>query len=338
MDCDSQPEPSPQGRKGRGLSLNSGGLDSRLAIRILLEQGVEVEAVTFTSPFFSAENGISAAKALGVKLHIIDFTDTIVALIKNPPHGLGSCMNPCIDCHAAMLRRAGELMKELGFDFVCTGEVLGQRPMSQQRNGLNTVKNDSGLGEKLLRPLSALLLPETEPERLGLVDRSKLLALEGRNRKPQMELAKAFGLKDYPTPAGGCKLTEPNYSRRLKNLKEHEGLDEARLLKILNFGRHFRLPGGTLVVVGRDKSDNEAIRNSMRGGDVLFRSVSVPGPTILAIRPSDSDLDSIRRMCAAYSDQKGVDTIVISEMHPASKPIEISMPISDRNEFVGMML
>lgn len=327
-----------QTRKGRGVGLNSGGLDSQLAMCVLLEQGVELESITFTSPFYPRNNAGKAAAALGVKHTFVDFTDDIIALVKNPPHGLGSCMNPCIDCHAMMIRRAAEFMEKHGFDFVFTGEVLGQRPMSQQRQGLNIVQKDSGLGDKLLRPLSALLLPETEPEKLGLVDRSRLLALEGRNRKPQLALAKKYGLRDFPTPAGGCKLTEPNYSRRLKNLMDHEGLDDTRLVNLLNYGRHLRLPGGTLAVVGRNKADNEAIRQAMRGGDVLLKSVNVPGPTILAVRPANEDVEALRRLCSAYADNKGIGSITISEMRAASKPVEFTLPVCDRAEFTGMVI
>lgn len=316
----------------------SGGLDSQLAICVLRAQGVEIEAVTFTSPFFSPDSAAKAAGVLGVKLHLIEFTDDIVGLIKHPPHGLGSCMNPCIDCHATMVRRTGELMTKLGFDFVCTGEVLGQRPMSQQRRGLDAVAKDSGLGDRLLRPLCALLLPETEPERLGLVDRTRLLALQGRNRKPQMALAVEYGLKEYPTPAGGCKLTEPNYSRRLKNLMDHEGLDDVRLLNLLAFGRHFRMPGGTLAVVGRNKADNESIRTAMRGGDVLLKPVNVPGPTLLAIRPAEADVEPLRKMCAAFSDHAGVDAVMLSEMRAASKPVQFSVQPCGRDTFTEMML
>ena len=332
--------PTPQknpGRKGRGLSMFSGGLDSQLAVCVLREQGVEIEAVTFTSPFFSPENAIKAAEALGVKLHLLEFTDDILGLIKHPPHGLGSCMNLCIDCHASMVRRTAEMMTKMDFDFVCTGEVLGQRPMSQQRRGLDAVAKDSGIQDRLLRPLSAQLLPETEPERLGLVDRTRLLALQGRNRKPQMALAVKYGIKEYPTPAGGCKLTEPNYSRRLKNLMEHEGLDEPRLVQLLAFGRYFRLPSGTLAVVGRNKADNESVRTSMRGGDVLLKPVNVPGPTLLAIRPVEGDVETLRRMCAAFSDHKDVDAVMVSEMRAASKPVQHPVQPCGRDVFTGMM-
>ncbi len=330
--------PAPPTRKGRGLSLNSGGLDSQLAICVLKAQGVEIEAVAFSSPFFSPDNSIKSSKAIGVKVHVIDFTDDIVGLLKCPAHGFGSCMNPCIDCHAAMIRKAARLMEELEFDFVCTGEVLGQRPMSQQRRSLNVVKESSGIGDRLLRPLSALLLPETEPERLGLVDRSLLLGLSGRNRKPQIELAKQYGLVDYPTPSGGCKLTEPNFTRRLESLKAHEGFDDTRLLNLMSNGRHFRLPSGTLVIVGRNKADNATIRLGMRGGDVVLRSVNVPGPTVLAIKPKEEDLETLRKIGAAFSDHHDTEQVIISEMHTASKPVEISVPATSRDDFTEMMI
>ncbi len=325
-------------RKGKGLAMNSGGLDSQLAICLLKEQGVEVESITFTSPFYPRSNAGKAAEALGVKHSYVDFTNDIIELIKDPPHGLGSCMNPCIDCHATMFKRAGEIMTERGFDFIFTGEVLGQRPMSQQRQALNIVQKDSGLGGKLLRPLSALLLPETEPEKMGLVDRSKLLDLQGRNRKPQLALAEKYGLKDFPSPAGGCRLTEPNYSRRLKNLLDHEGLDDIRLVNLLNYGRHLRLPGGTLAIVGRNRADNLTIREAMRGDDIIIRSVNVPGPTVLAVKPAEKDLEMLRRLCAAFSDNKNIDKIVVSEMRAAAKPVEFSLPVQDRQEFTDMML
>lgn len=325
-------------RKGRCLSLNSGGLDSQLAICILREQGVEVEAVTFSSPFFSPDAAIASAEALGIPIHVIDFTDHLIPLLKSPPHGFGSAMNPCIDCHATMIRRAAMLMEEKQFDFIATGEVLGQRPMSQRRHSLDTVMKSADIGDRLLRPLSALLLPETEPERRGLVDRSKLLGLSGRTRKPQLELAEKFGLVNYPTPSGGCKLTESRYAQRLRNIKEHEGLDDTRLLNLLAYGRHFRLPGGTLAIVGRNKADNAALRPAMRGADVILQPVNVPGATILAIKPAEDDLPHLRRLCAAFADQKGINTIVVKEMHAASKPVEYPVPVCNRSEFQEQMI
>lgn len=323
----------------RALCLCSGGLDSLLCLCVLREQGVHAEALLFTSPFFADPDPvIRSVKELGFEIHSVDFTPDILALIENPPSGFGSCLNPCIDCHARMIERAWALAQEKGFDFVATGEVLSQRPMSQVRSSLNRVRNLSGAGDRLLRPLSAQLLDETAPEREGLVDRSKLLALQGRNRKPQMELAKHFGIRKYPAPAGGCKLTEPNFCRRLRNLREHEGLQDLRLIELLNHGRHFRFPAGSLVILGRNRADNEHIRSAMRGGDVIFRSTNVPGPTAIAIRPASEDLPAVRRLIAAYADHRDIQIVQVSEMHTASKPELYPEPVADREEFQPYLL
>lgn len=293
----------------KGLSLLSGGLDSQLAICVLRAQGIHMEAVVFRSPFFDISAAERAARALQVKLHTVDFTPDIVGLVKHPPHGFGSCMNPCLDCHARMLTRAGELMRQHGFDFVSTGEVLGQRPMSQHRRGLDIVAKDSGIREFLLRPLSALKLEPTAMELDGRVDRSKLLALEGRSRRPQMALAKQYGLVDYPSPAGGCKLTEPNYARRLRDLRDSNGLDDLGMIDLLRLGRHVKLPDGGRAVVGRNKADNEAIRAAAQPGDVVVRTAVVPGPSVL-IRAgcSEADLERAVGICVAYSDRGDAPT------------------------------
>lgn len=229
----------------KGLSLLSGGLDSQLAVKVLESAGAEVEGVCFATPFFSPSAAEKAAEALGIRLHIVDFTATELALIENPPHGFGKAMNPCIDCHAGMIRCAGEMAARLGFDFVATGEVLGQRPMSQNRQALGIVEREAALQGRLVRPLSALLLEPSIPELEGRLDRSKLLSLQGRRRDAQIALAAQFGITEYPSPAGGCKLTEAAYGRKLKDLRDHEGLGSRRLVELLAVGRHFRLPDGT---------------------------------------------------------------------------------------------
>ena len=289
-------------KKCRGLSLISGGLDSQLAICVLRDAGAEVEAVTFETPFFSSAAARKAAAALGVPLHVVDFTDDEIALVKAPPHGFGGAMNPCIDCHATMIRRAGELMAQLGYDFVATGEVLNQRPMSQNRQSLGVVARSSGLEGRLVRPLSAQLLEPTIPEQEGMLDRSKLLGLSGRRREPQFELAKKYGLVDYPSPAGGCKLTEKGFGRKLKDLLDHEGLDERRLVELLLVGRRFRLPDGTGVILGRDADENRLLAARRAPSDTLVAPVSVPGPTALLPRvASEADLDAALRIVCAWS-------------------------------------
>ena len=289
-------------RTAKGLSLLSGGLDSQLAVCVLRAAGAYVEGVTFATPFFQPDSAKKAAAALDLPLHVVDFTDDEIALVENPPHGFGGAMNPCIDCHARMIARAGEMMTALGFDFVSTGEVLNQRPMSQNKQSLGVVEKCSGLKGRLLRPLCAQLLEPTIPEQEGLIDRSKLLALSGRRREPQMALAAQFGLVDYPSPAGGCKLTEKGFGRRLKDLLDHEGLRERRLVELLNIARRFRLPGGTGVILGRDAQENRTLQERLAPSDTLVAPVSVPGPTaILPSVASPADLDLAAAIVCAWS-------------------------------------
>jgi hypothetical protein len=287
----------------RALVLLSGGLDSRLAACVLRDQGIGVQGLTFESPFFGAEAARRAAAQLGVPLVVEDFTADIVALVESPPHGFGGGMNPCIDCHAAMIRRAGRRMEAEGFHLIATGEVLDERPMSQNRRSLDIVGRESGYGDWLLRPLSARLLPETEPERRGWVDRTRLLDLSGRSRKRQMELADHYGLRDFPTPAGGCRLTEPNYAGRLRDLRRHEGLSDLRVVRLLRVGRHFRLGPAAKLIVGRNAADNAALEAAAGEGDSLLRVEGAPGPTALVPRSlDDSALRLAAAVCARYSD------------------------------------
>ena len=288
--------------KCRGLSLMSGGLDSQLAIKVLERAGAHVEAVTFVSPFFKDDSSCERFAAnLGVKLHRIDFTDCLVALLKAPPHGFGGAMNPCIDCHATMIRKAGELMESLGYDFVATGEVVGQRPMSQNRQSIGVVAKTSGLEGRLVRPLSALLLAPTKVEEEGLLDRSLLLDISGRSRERQIALAAEFGIEDYPSPAGGCRLTEEGFGRKVRDLMEHEGLGERWLVELLSVGRRFRLPGGTSVILGRDKAENERLE-ALSGKGVLLRPEGKPGASALLVSAnSEDDLSLARELVEAYA-------------------------------------
>ena len=283
----------------KGLSLMSGGLDSQLAVRVLERAGAEVEAVCFETPFFKSKEAAKAAAALGVKLHVIDFTDDEIALVRNPPHGFGGAMNPCIDCHATMIKRAGELMTELGYDFVATGEVQGQRPMSQNSQSLKTVEKASGLKGRLVRPMSAKLLEPTIPELEGKLDRDRLLDISGRSRDRQIALAAEFGIVDYPSPAGGCKLTEDGFCRKLKDLMDHEGLDDRRLVELLVVGRRFRLAGGSSVILGRDANENAMLRA------LPYRTVEIaglPGPTaLIPDLKCDADLEAATEIVRAWS-------------------------------------
>ena len=317
----------------RGLSLLSGGLDSQLAVRILQRAGAYVEGVCFETPFFSSAAARKAASALGIKLHVIDFTDDEIALVQNPPHGFGGAMNPCIDCHATMIRRAGEMMERLGFDFVSTGEVMGQRPMSQNKQSLGVVET-SGLLGRLLRPMSAKLLDPTIPEQEGKIDREKLLDIRGRARDRQIALAAEFGIVDYPSPAGGCKLTEEGYGRKLKDLMEHEGLGNRRLVELLNHARRFRLPDGTGVILGRDKGDNDMLKGDHALG-TLVAPINCPGPTaLLPGVKSEEDLRLATGLIAAYSrcDRLEGDVVVRISSADGSRDVPVPRPY-DRAPF-----
>lgn len=314
-------------RKAKGISLFSGGLDSQLAVCVLREAGAEMEAVTFETPFFPADEARRYAALINVPLTVVDFTADEIALVKAPPHGFGGAMNPCIDCHATMIKRAGEIMLERGFDFVSTGEVVNQRPMSQNRQAISTVEKSSGLVGRLLRPLSALLLEPTIPEQEGLVDRSRLYGISGRQRQTQMDLAARFGITSYPSPAGGCKLTEKGFSRKLKDLLDHEGLDDRRLVEMLSRARRFRLADGTSVILGRDVADNRFLEGVARPEETLVAPVSVPGPTaLLPAVKSPADLTAALSLVAAYSRFDKFDGEILVKVIANGSRAEIPVP------------
>lgn len=258
-----------------------------LAIKVLQEQGIEVLALTFESNFFNAKKAKENIGQLGAKLKVVDIRDAMVELTKNPPSGYGKNMNPCIDCHAGMIKLAGKLAKDMSYDFVATGEVLGQRPMSQNREALRRVAKLSGV--PVLRPLCARLLEETEIEKKGLVDRSKLLDISGRSREKQEALIKKYNIKKYPSPAGGCLLTDPSFSDRLREMYEYWPDCDQNDIEILKYGRvlWFRLSadrGMVLVVVGRKKEDNESLAKLAQNGDFVIELKEETGPLVLARR------------------------------------------------------
>ena len=298
--------------KVKAIALLSGGLDSILAARLILEQGIEVEGVTFETPFFGAQKARTVAQKVGLPLVIIDITEEHLEMLKAPRYGYGKNMNPCIDCHILMLKIAGKRMEETGADFVFTGEVLGQRPMSQGRQSLDVVAKNSGYQGSILRPLSARLLAETKPEMEGKVDRQKLLDIQGRGRKRQIEMARRYGITDYSTPAGGCLLTDPMFSKRLRDLFEHHRDFRVRDIELLKFGRHFRSSKTTKIIVGRDSIDNQAIQRLYEEGDILIHMTHFPGPTVLVPYGGDEKTCyHAAAICAYYSDApKDVESTV----------------------------
>ena len=289
----------------KALAIFSGGLDSMLASCIIRAQGIDVLALFFETPFFSSRRAVKSASLLDLSLKVIDITKAYFSVLKNPRYGYGSHMNPCIDCHAFMIRNAGELLQQEDAKFIITGEVLGQRPMSQNRKALSIVAKESGFDGLVLRPLSAKLLPETIPEKMGWVDRKRLYGLSGRSRKPQMKLAKEFNIKDYPTPAGGCLLTDEVFSRRLKDLLSFDPDPSINRIELLKVGRHFRAPTGCKIIVGRNKQENRVIESLADEEDVIVKTLSVPGPTVLVSgEVRDDILELAGSIAVSYSDAK----------------------------------
>ena len=267
----------------KALALTSGGLDSILAAKLIAEQGIEVLCVCFESAFFGSANAVRMTKQLDLPLKIVDFTEEHLEMVKCPKHGYGKNMNPCIDCHAMMMRYAGRMLEEEQADFIISGEVLDQRPMSQNRKSLETVKKESGFEDKILRPLSAKNLPPTQMELDGLVDRERLLDFHGKNRKPQMALAKEWGIVDYPTPAGGCLLTEEQFSMKLEDLLNHSPQADAEDVRLLRIGRHFRLGPSLKAVSSRTKEEYEALMKSVKPNDWVLHTADFGGSTVVLI-------------------------------------------------------
>ncbi|MGA1796900.1 MAG: tRNA 4-thiouridine(8) synthase ThiI [bacterium] len=289
----------------KAVALYSGGLDSVLAIKLMLDQGIRIEALTCITPFFGCISRNPPRILEGnplVGYHCIDITETFLDVLRRPRYGFGRHLNPCIDCRILMLKHAKAFMEETGADFVLTGEVLGQRPMSQRRDTLRLIEIQSGLEGKLLRPLSARLLQPTEPEKEGLVDRGRLLDLQGRSRKTQIHLAESIDWQEYPTPGGGCLLTDAAFADKVKPLLE-KGFPDPGILKWVKIGRHFTLPGGIRLVVGRNKEENERIGDMARTDALLISPTGIPGPTaILLGNPSHEALRLAASITASYSD------------------------------------
>ncbi|UCD59310.1 MAG: hypothetical protein JSV16_13490 [Candidatus Hydrogenedentota bacterium] len=323
----------------KAIALLSGGLDSTLAISIMLDLGVDVEALNFTTIFCNCTSsrrregcGSEARRVselLGVKLKVFNVMPEYIEVIKNPKHGRGSSMNPCIDCRIFMLRKAKEYMLKTGADFVVTGEVLGQRPMSQHMRAIRLIERESGLEGLIVRPLCAKLLPPSIPEKKGIIDGEKLLDISGRSRKPQMQLAAEKGITDYACPAGGCLLTDKSFGRRLKDLLEHDpdaGVAEMQLLK---YGRHFRLPDGSKIIVGRDKSENDKLEQLSEGYS-KFQVVNLLGAVTLAPRGlTDETKRLIASVTARYSQAKGKPRLSIRHREDGREELLESAPSSD---------
>ena len=289
----------------KALCVFSGGLDSMLAAQVIRAQEVDVLGLFFETPFFSSHRARTSAKDIRLPLKVVDLTEPHLEIVKHPAHGYGGNMNPCVDCHALMFRKAARLLEEEGANFIITGEVLGQRPMSQNLHALSRVASESGFPKLILRPLSARLLQVTIPEERGWVQRDLLLNFSGRTRKPQMELARKLGITDYPSPAGGCLLTDPIFSKRLKDLFTNKPEFEIREIELMKVGRHFRIGARARLIVGRNKGENETIASLAKPEDRVLFALTVPGPTALALGDLTPELERLAAgITVSYSDAK----------------------------------
>lgn len=300
-------------KKIKAIGLSSGGLDSILSALMLQREGIDVTWVSFKTPFFSPDAAIKASDNTGIPLKIIDITDDYLTMLENPKAGYGKNMNPCMDCHVMMFSKAGEIMKQEGFDFLFSGEVAGQRPKSQNKNAMRYVEKNSGFAGFILRPLSAKILPRSIAEKQGLIDREKLCSISGRSRKIQLQMAKEFGVKDFPAPAGGCLLTDQNFSNRLKDLMSGNKKYEIRELYLLRHGRHIRLDGRTKAVVGRAEKDNDNIlKYYQKDKDILIKHASLPGPAMLITSGAGGEMvKKAASICAGYTKTKPSDPAVM---------------------------
>lgn len=301
----------------KAISLLSGGLDSTLSTKLIMDQGVDVVALHFTSPFNSKrekERGLQAERTageLGVRLICLDKGPEFIDVIQTPKHGYGKNMNPCIDCRIFMLRKTRSIMDQEGAGFVVTGEVLGQRPMSQRRDTIDIIEKESGLTGLILRPLSAMHFSPSIPEIEGIVDRLKLPDITGRSREMQYRLVKQFNLKEYGCPGGGCLLADSNFSSKLRDFFLHnEGLS-MKDIELLSIGRHFRLDENTKVIIGRDQGENERLESFLQPPYVLLYPAGFKGPFgLLKGTLSDNNIGVVANIIGHYGKNKSHSIMV----------------------------
>ncbi|MEI8004168.1 MAG: 7-cyano-7-deazaguanine synthase [Methanothrix sp.] len=297
----------------KAIILLSGGLDSTLAAELMNREGLELLAVNFKTPFClcdrhssnlgCAGNARRVAEAIGIELKVINATKDFLEVLQKPAHGYGANMNPCIDCRILFFCKSKELMEEVGASFIITGEVLGQRPMSQFRRQMNIIEKEAGLEGLVLRPLSAKLLAPTIPEKNGWISRERMLDIAGRSRKPQIALAKDLGINDYPCAAGGCLLTDPEFANRIRDLINHDELDMQNI-DLLKAGRYFRLTPSAKLIVGRNEFENKMLNMLAKEGDYVFEPATINGPIAVGKGTFTADLLEVAcRIVARYSDR-----------------------------------
>ncbi|MFP4473323.1 MAG: tRNA 4-thiouridine(8) synthase ThiI [Candidatus Omnitrophota bacterium] len=327
----------------KAVALFSGGLDSSLAIKLVKDQGIDVYGLHCVMPW--GEGNLKrcerAAEKLGIVFHPVYLGNEYFDMLKNPRHGYGRAINPCIDCHRYMVIQAGRYMAEIGAKFLFSGEVIGQRPMSQRKAALPLIERDTGLEGLLLRPLSAQRLPETIPERQGLIDRTRLLDISGRSRKKQFALAEEWGITDFANPAGGCLLTEKHFAGRMRDFLSFPYHD-ARESAVLCYGRYLRLDHDHILIVGRNQTDNQALREQAYADDWLLKLKGVPGPTALLKGLGSPDEELLARAAGAvqwFSKCRGREPMLVSYTRrddPADPDVIQAAPATEE-EIEGML-
>ena len=322
--------------KKKIVALLSGGLDSTLAIKTMQKQGFEVSAVAIKTPFCDFDCGRGCgfeirekADDLGVNLKTVYLGDEYIEMLKHPKHGFGSGMNPCIDCRAMMFEAGKKHMEEIGAEFIISGEVLGQRPMSQFAPALKKIEKLSNLEGKIVRPLSAALLPATDPEKNGLIKRKDLGMIRGRSRKEQLKMAKEFGIEDPPNAGGGCLLTDPAFSLRAIDLFKHIETPTTNDIDLLKIGRHFRLDQNTKLIVGRNRDENEMMCALALPNDILLEAKEHVGPTtLLRGNGIEKHIEFSAKITLRYSDAPKNETGVVT-VHKNEGVTEISVDCAE---------
>jgi len=323
-------------KKTKALALLSGGLDSTLAVKLLLDQGIEVEALNFVSPFCLCGRGGCGASGVADRFHVplkvISVGEDYLRVVRRPKHGYGKNMNPCIDCRIFMLKKAKKYAGETRAAFIFTGEVLDERPMSQHFEALRMIEEEAGLKNRILRPLSAKLLPETSIEKRGLVDRHKLLDIQGRSRKKQIELAKAFSIADYPCPAGGCLLTYKEFADKVRDLFKYQKRVTLKDIALLKLGRHLRFEENK-IIVGRNEPENKTLLQMKSRSDYYFEVPNCGSPiTILQGTKTKAAIEKAAALTAYYSDEKSSEVLVKFGKDSLDKTIKVARPSKEEVE------
>ncbi|HZK49013.1 MAG TPA: hypothetical protein VFD74_05370 [Thermoleophilia bacterium] len=310
--------------RGKAVALLSGGLDSRVAIKMMLDQDIEIEAINFVTPFCTCtaqgcrSEAREASRQFGVPLKVVNNSEALLEAIKHPRHGFGRGLNPCLDCRIISFRKAAEYMETIGATFLVSGEVVGQRPMSQRRKAMDIIEAESGLVGKILRPLSARHFPPTEAEEAGIVDREKLLSISGRGRKEQIALAEEMGINDYPCPAGGCLLTDPGFASRVRELLCEFPDPSMPQVTLLKAGRHFRSSAGEWVIVPREDLENRRLFNLRHVLTAVLEGVDVGGPVagVLSATASEQTLVEAAALVARYGQARERETVTVRAYAP----------------------